>query len=172
MSATQRRVVGGRGKRRDAETLPVVTNWQIDVITDRDPDYRYQFFRPDEIADKQRATRVQVNDYDNETSEVHDIPGWEVCHRENGKESLPGSRPDAGKPIDTVLTQGNMVCMRLRKDHWDVLQRVQENRADQYEQRLRLGAAKEFDINGEETRAHERVAPGNIRQFEKPLTRA
>lgn len=165
-----KKLVGRPGKRRDQGSKPVVTNWQTDIIDNRDPDFAYQFFREDEVRDKLRPTRVAVTDFETGETEVHDIPGWQVCQRDTGPEALAGFRPDEGKPLDTVLRHGSHVAMKLPRAAWEILQRVQEQRADAYETRLKGGHREEYDLDGNQTR----MAAGQqaaVRVIEKPLQR-
>ncbi len=123
------------------------------------------------------STPVVTNYYATGEAEIHDIPGWEVCHRDTGPETLAGFAPSEGKPLDTVLRHGNgavqHVAMRIHRKHWDLLQRAQEQRADSYDQRLNKGGRYEFDINGSGTAVTEGrdVTPGHIRMTHKPLAR-
>ena len=68
--------------------------------------------------------------------------------------------------MDSVLRHGPMVCMKLPKADWDLLQRKQEGEqvADGYEQRLRGGSTEEFDINGSHTKGTAGSSPpGTLR---------
>jgi hypothetical protein len=171
-------VVGHRGKRRDPASTPVVTNWQTDVITDREPGFVYEFayYDPDNNNDtlsrRLHPTRIQLHDYANGTSEVFDIPAWEVCHRDTGPEQLAGFAPSEGKPVDTVLRHGGKhVAIRIKQEHWDILQRAQEQRAESYQQRVDKGGRYEFDSNGATSSTDGDLRPGNIRLTQKPIAR-
>lgn len=168
-----KKLVGRRGKRRDADSAPLINNWQTDVILNKEPGWRYDFFLESEVPFKLHPTRVQVVDWDTGETEVHDIPGWKVVQRETGPEEAAGWRPDEGKPIDTVLRHGNgvcsHVCMRLPEDKWIILQRAQEHRADAYEERLRGGSVQDINGAGDVRRGDntDRVRPGEIRLKER-----
>lgn len=170
---SESKVVGGKGKRRDPVSVAVITNWQTDIIDNRDPDYVYEFPLESQLGARLRPTRIQLFNYSTGESEIHDIPAWQVCHRETGPEELAGFRPDEGKPVDTVLRHGPHVAVRIHRKHWEILQRVQEQRADSYDQRLNNKAQHEFDINGSSTNVGTgaKVTPGHIRMTTEPLAR-
>lgn len=173
MDETATQVVGRKGKRRDQEEKPVNGTWGTDLIGNRDPDFVYQFFREDEVRDKLRPSRVVVTHFgpgDN-TQTAHDIPGWTICRRDTGPEELEGYRPDEGKPLDTVLRHGPMVCLKIQKDHWAILQQVQEQSAASFEKRLNGGTRQELRSAGDQIDAYgSHVAPGNVRYFERPMS--
>lgn len=156
-------------------STPVVTNWQTDIIDNRDPDYVYEFPLEGQVANKLRSQRIQLFDHATGESEIFDIPGWQVCHRDTGPETLAGFAPSEGKPLDTVLRHGNgsvqHVAMRIHRKHWEVLQRAQEQRADAYQQRVDKGGRYEFDANGATTGTTGDLTPGNIRLTQKPIAR-
>lgn len=170
---TVRTVVGGKGKRRDVESPSLTVGWQTDIIHNRDPDYVYQFFLESQVRDKLRGGAIQVFDFDVQAMQVHQIPGWEVCHRDTGSEELAGFRPDEGKPLDTVLRHGPHVAMKLHRKHWDLLQRVQEHRADSFEQVLNRGRQEEYAEGGRAIAAtkSQRIIPGHTRVIQQPLVR-
>ena len=131
----EKQVVGGRGKRRDPNVTPVVTNWQTDIVDNKDPDFAYQFFREDEVPMKLRPSRLVLGGYPGSDvpGELHEIPPWQVCHRDLGPEKAAGFRPDEGKELDTVVRHGNYVLMKLPKQAHEVIERAQEQRADAYD---------------------------------------
>lgn len=168
----ERTVVGGRGKRRDVESIDPTAGWQTDIIHNRDPGYVYQFFTEDQVRDKARAGAVRIYDFEARQYRVHQVPGWEVCQRDTGEE-LAGFRPDEGKPLDTVLRHGPHVAMRIKREHWDLLQRVQEHRADSYDEVLNRGHHEEFAEGGQAVAATgtRKVIPGHTRVIQEPLLR-
>lgn len=149
-AAAPKRPVGRPKKRRDADDAPINGLWQTDVVTNRDPDFVYQFFREDEVRDKLRATRLALVDFATGKRDVHDIPGWQIVTRDTGPEDLAGYRPDEGKPVDNVLRHGPHVCMKLHKSFWKLLQKAQEQRADAYESVLRGGKREAWNLDGDQ----------------------
>lgn len=174
MDETTAAVVGRKGKRRDQEDKPVGGTWGTDLIGDRDPDYVYQFFNEDQVRDKLRPSRISLIHYNigaADTQSAHDIPGWEVCRRSTGPEDLQGWRADEGKPLDTVLRHGPTVCLKIRKEHWALLQQAQEQVAASFEKRLNGGTRQELRTSGDAVSAYgEHVQPGNVRYYEKPMS--
>lgn len=168
-----RTVVGGKGKRRDAESPPLNVGWQTDIIHNRDPDYVYQFFLESQVRDKLRGGAIQIFDFDTKQMQVHQIPGWEVCQRETGPEELAGFRPDEGKPLDTLLRHGPHVAMRIHRKHWDLLQQVQEHRANSFDETLNRGRQEEYAEGGRaiSPRKSQKVLPGHTRMIQHPLER-
>jgi hypothetical protein len=154
-----RKLLGGSGQRRDQAGVPVGATWQTDVIRNRDPDFVYEFPHESKVRDLLHSTRVALTDFvdaegnaGTRKTRVYDIPGWEIVHRETGPEEAAGWRPDEGKPLDTVLRHGPHVCMRIRREHWEILQRAQEQRSDAYEGRLQAGHREDYDMDGRQTR--------------------
>lgn len=168
-----RTVVGGKGKRRDVESPSLTAGWQTDIIHNRDPDYVYQFFLDEQVRDKLRGGAVQVFDFEARQMRVHQIPGWEVCHRDAGPEELAGFRPDEGKPLDTVLRHGPHVAMRIKKIYWDLLQQVQEHRANSFDETLNRGRQEEYSEGGRaiSPTKSQKVIPGHTRVVQQPLVR-
>lgn len=166
-------VVGGKGKRRDVESPSLTAGWQTDIIDNRDPDYVYQFFLESQVRDKLRGGAVQVFDFEAGAPRVYQLPGWEVCHRDAGPEELAGFRPDEGKPLDTVLRHGPHVAMKIHRKHWDILQRMQEHRADSYDQVLNRGHQEEYAEGGRQIspKRSAKVLPGHTRMIQQPLER-
>ena len=173
MDETSATVVGRKGKRRDQDDKPVGGTWGTDLIGDRDPDFTYQFFREDEVRDKMRPVRVMLTHYKvgkEDAQTAHTLPGWEIVRRSDGPEELQGWRPDEGKPLDTVLRHGPMVCMKLRTEHWNILQQVQEQTAAANEKRINGGYRHEMRSGGSTVDpSGQHVSPGNVRYFEKPM---
>lgn len=170
---TIRTVVGGKGRRRDVESPNLTVGWQTDIIHNRDPDYVYQFFLENQVRDKLRGGAVQVFDFEARQMRVHQLPGWEVCQRDVGPEELAGFRPDEGKPLDTVLRHGNHVAMRIKRKHWDVLQQVQEHRANSLDESLNNGRQEEYSAGGRaiSPTKSKKIVPGHTRMIQEPLER-
>jgi len=147
-----RQVLGSRGKRKDAESAPVLATWNTDVIKNKQSGFEYQFFNEHEVREKQRASLVRLVDFETGETTVHQIPGWQVVQHENGPEEAGGYRPDEGKPLDTTLRHGPHVAMRIPTEAWNLLQKAQEQRADSYEQRLRGGHTEEWSTSGQARR--------------------
>lgn len=165
-------VVGRKGKSRQIADTQPINRWNTDVVDGKDPDFAYQFFHNDQVADKLRPSRVALNDYENGTSQTHTIPAWEIVRRDISGEEAAGFRPDEGKPLDSVLRHGPMVCLKLPKAAWELLQAAQEQRADAYETRLRGGHSEQYDQNGQATSVRAgRLASGSVRLTEQPLER-
>lgn len=174
MDETTATVVGRKGKRRDQDDKPVNGTWGTDLIGDRDPDYVYQFFNESEVRDKLVPTRITLTSYvvgkPDETT-AHNIPAWQICRRADGAEYLEGFRPDEGKPLDTVLRHGPTVCLKLKREYWNLLQQAQEQRSASTMKRINGGYRHEMLPGGSEVRAEgERVQPGHVRFFEKPMS--
>lgn len=134
-----KRVVGRRGKRRDADSSPVVTNWQTDVIRNREPGWTYEWPLETQVSERLRPSRLRLTDFETGESEIYDIPAWELVRRDTGPEELAGFRPDEGKPLDTLLRHGPHVCMRIKDEFKALLDRRDEQRSDAYESRLQAG---------------------------------
>lgn len=171
-----RKLVGQQGPRRDAEASPTINLWQTDKIVNEEPGWVYEFpyegdgkSRPNEVPLRMKPRIVTLRNFETGEVEKHQVPGWEVVHIENSEAQAAGYRPDQGAPIDTVQRQGPHVCMRIRKEHWDILQRAQEQRADAYEDRLQGGSVQDFDSAGRagQAKPFAHVQPGDIRLSEK-----
>lgn len=143
--------------------------WKTDIIKDRDPDFEYHFFTEEQAREKLYPTQVALKNFEDGTVEVHDIPAWIMVQRETGPEVAAGFRPDEGKPIDTVLRHGSMICMKLPKASWDILQRQQGQRADAYDVLCNRGTRKDFDRDANEHAA--RGGKAYVRMTEQPLQR-
>lgn len=147
------KLVGQEGKRRDQVSGDILGVWRTDIIENRSPDHEYEFVHEDKVRDKLRPTYVTLKNFRTGESETHKIPAWEVVQSELSPEAAGGYRPDEGKPVDTVLRHGPYVCMRLHKDHWNLLQRAQGQRADAYDHMSRSGASRDFNESGQEGRS-------------------
>jgi hypothetical protein len=167
-----KQVIGRKGRSRQIDDTPAVNLWKTDVVEGKDPDFEYQFFNESQVRDKLHATTVRLTDFETGASDVHQVAGWEIVRRDTSQEELAGWRPDEGKPPDNVLRHGTMVCMKLPRKDWEVLQAAQEQRADAYDQRLSGGRSEEYDVNGNQIRATSgRLPGGRIRITEQPLER-
>jgi hypothetical protein len=167
-----KQVVGRKGRSRQIDDTPPINVWKTDVVEGKDPGFEYQFFNEHQVREKLLSTSVRLTDYESGTSDVHRVEGWEIVRRDVSKEEAAGWRPDEGKPVDNVLRHGPMVCMKIPRKDWEVLQAAQEQRADAYDQRLAGGRQEEYDIHGASTAASRGDLPaGNIRIRERPLQR-
>jgi hypothetical protein len=166
-----KQVVGRKGKARQQESGDVIGVWKTDQIDDRDPDYEYQFFREDQVRDRLRPTYVDLRDFSNPKAPPvrHHVSAWTIVHQDNGPEKAAGWRPDEGKQPDTVLTHGGMVCMKIDRKSWDVLQKAQLQRADAYEVLSTRGTKKDFNEEGREQSPS--AGKPYVRVEERPLQR-
>ncbi len=151
--------------------------WATDQVDNKDPDYVYEFpyegdgkSRKNEVLERLKPRRLVLRDFETGNDGIYNVPGWEIVHSENSHAELAGYRPDEGKPIDTTLRHGPHVCMRIRKEHWEVLQRAQEQRADAYEERLQGGRTEEYNLDGQQVRMGRGQKPA-IKITEQPLQR-
>jgi hypothetical protein len=134
-----RKIVGGK-RRTDAEPAPVQQGWNTDKIAGQDPAFQYQFMREDEVRDRQRRTQV----LNRHTGKHEYTSGWTVC--KEGEVELLGSRPDTAAPVDTTLSLGGHVLMKIpRRDH-ELLLHQKDAVPDAIEARImRGGQSGSFD---------------------------
>lgn len=163
-------LVGRKGKARQPAPTDVLGLWKTDIIKDRDPDFEYHFFTEEQVREKLYTSQVYLRNFEDGTAQVHDIPAWTIVQRETGPEIAAGFRPDEGKPIDTALRHGSMICMKLPRWAWDLLQRQQGQRADGYDVLCNKGTKKDFDHTGGEHAAA--AARPYVRMTEQPLQRS
>jgi hypothetical protein len=166
---TDGKLVGRKGKARAPITGDVVGAWKTDIIDNRDPDAEYQFFHEDQVRDKLRSSFVVLKDFRTGEVERHTISPWTIVHRDTGAEEAAGWRPDEGKPLDTVLRHGPMVCLKIDRKSWDLLQRAAGQRADAYDVLSKRGTSRDFNQGGDE-----HAAGGDkpyVRVTEQPLKR-
>jgi hypothetical protein len=163
------KLVGRKGRAKQQASSDVVGNWKTDIIDNRDPDREYQFFHDEQVRDRLRPTFVVLKDYATGQETKHHVSAWQLVHRETGHESAAGYRPDEGKPVDTVLRHGPMVCLSIDRASWDILQKAQGQRADAYEALSNRGTEKDFNQEGREGSAS-RGKP-YVRITEQPLQR-
>lgn len=163
------KLVGRKGKARQPLPTDVLGRWRTDEINGEDSDFDYHYFTEEQCRERLYPTQITLRNFEDGTSETYDIPPWTIVQRETGPEQAAGFRPDEGKPIDTALRHGSMICMKLPKASWEIMQRAQGQRADAYDVLCNRGTRKDFDQSGSEH------APGQskafVRMTEQPLQR-
>jgi hypothetical protein len=124
----------GSKQRVDADIASVQQGWNTDKLDGQDPAFAYQFMRKEEVTDRTKSKTV----YNRATGKNQRVTGWTVCQEGEGVEML-GSRPDVANPIDTAMTMGPHVLMRIPLDDHALLLHEKDAVPDAMEHRLMRG---------------------------------
>lgn len=133
--ARPKRLVGSE-KRADAEPAPVQQSWKTDQLEGADPDFAYQFMRESEVRDRSRSKTVLNRD----TGRPERVTGWTVCKEGEDDVRMLGERPDLAAAVDTTMTMGPHVLMKIPRRDYDLLQHEQDAVTDAMEDRLMAGS--------------------------------
>jgi len=102
------------------------------------PDFHHQWFRPDEVANKTRPHEIG-----DKFVGYFMVDAWEVVDTTHGV-TQGRARDDAGKPVDTVMTNGELVLLRTTKENYAKYERIEELRDAIIDKRLAGGQAHNF----------------------------
>ena len=102
------------------------------------PDFVHQWFRRDEIADKTRAHEIGAVGVG-----FLMVDAWEVVDTTMGVTN-GRARDDAGKPVDTTVTNGDLVLLRTTKENYEKYEVIGRKRDELIDQRLAGGQAHNF----------------------------
>lgn len=98
--------------RNDPKALEPYGKSRALELAGRDPGFEYQWFRKDQLPTKTVPHEIGRPDVG-----YLMVDAWEVVHKTKGLEQ-GRSRDDAGKPVDTVMTNGELVLCRLPKSEF------------------------------------------------------
>ena len=98
--------------RNDPKALEPYGKSQALQLAGRDPGFEYQWFRRDQLP-----TKTASHEIGHESFGFWIVEGWEVVHKTKGLEQ-GRARDAAGRPGDTVMTNGELVLCRLPKTEY------------------------------------------------------
>ena len=124
--------------RHDPSPLEPYAKSKALELAGQSPDFEHHWFRRDELAEKLRPHEIG----DKHVGFLM-VDAWEVV--DNTKGVTQGrSRDDAGKPVDTVMTNGELILCRTRKENhakYAVIEKLRDNMIDK---RLSGGEGHKF----------------------------
>jgi len=126
--------VVGSSQRVDADIASVQQGWNTDKLAGQEAGFEYQFMNASEVRDRTKPKSV----LNRITGKMVRIAGWTVCHEGEGVEAL-GSRPDMAAPVDTTMTMGPHVLMKIPADDHALLLHEKDAVPDAMEHRLMRG---------------------------------
>lgn len=140
--------------RNDPKSLEPYARSRSLEVAGMDPDFAYQWCRKDELPRKLVAHEIGNRDVG-----YLMVDAWEVVHVKKGLDQGRG-RDDAGKPLDTSMTNGELVFLRLHKSEF-AKYAVIENKTDSLiSKRLTKGESHDF---GDKTTFKTRTTTGNAK---------
>lgn len=119
--------------RNDPKALEPYAQSKSLQLAGQDPDFEYQWFRKDQLTVKLRQHEVG----DKHTGFLMVDP-WEVVHY-SAELSQGRPRDDAGKPVDTTVTNGELVLCRTPKTNYAKYAVIEKKRDDLIDARLSKG---------------------------------
>lgn len=109
-------------KRNDPAKYEPYAKSQSTLIQGEDPNFKYEWVRPDQVEAKCRAHEIG----DEHTGYLM-VAGWEVVHKTDG--ITTGRGPAAGSNnTDSTVTKGDLVLLKLPLDEYAKYQVIERKR--------------------------------------------
>ena len=108
--------------RNNLKKSPLYANSRANEITNRDPNFVYEWKTtdPDHPSALSNTGQLSDHEYGNSVGGFVAMPGWQVVQRAaNDKAAQLAPRSDDGKPIDTVVRHGKQVLCRMPRDEYE-----------------------------------------------------
>ncbi len=120
-------------KRNDPAALEPYSKSRSTLAENQDPNFEYQWFRPDQLEKKCKPHEIPSKD---EGIGFWMVAGWQVVHTDEGIGTGPG--PAAGSnTTDTTVTKGDLVLCKLHKSEYAKYGAMERKRDERVEARLK-----------------------------------
>lgn len=119
--------------RNDPAALEPYSRSRALELAGRRPDMEYQWIRRDQVADYTRAREIG-----NQYTGYLMVDPWEVVDDKQGL-SQGKARADAGKPVDTVMTNGELILVCTTKENHRKYAVIEEKMDGLIDKRLSKG---------------------------------
>lgn len=124
--------------RNDPKALEPYARSKALELQGRDPEFEYQWFRPDQLSEK--LSRHEIG---NQFTGFLMVDPWEVVDTTQGVTQVR-TRDDAGRGVDTTMTNGDLVLCRTPRANHAKYAVIEQRMDEKIDQRLAGGQAHNF----------------------------
>jgi len=112
------------GRNDVPEGMEIHARSRAGELSGQDPRFQYQWVSKDPRSPQFVERYLRDREIGSPVAGYYTAPAWELAKA--GEVKQGAKRADDGKPVDTTLTNGDLVCIRTTKENWEREQHMKE----------------------------------------------